>query len=190
MNKKKYFIAEEQEQRGPFSFNELKEMGITKNTLIWKEGFKDWLKAKKIEELSDLLLIKPPKLPSSKGKNKEKTYTVNHRIGKPKTSVELKEKELHKEKLKVSVAKNTTFFVKRILISVLVIIIFMIIYVYIDETVPKYIGNGVKSEEYEEIIQVFGVVFWSALILCFFYVFGRPLSQFFGWFKKYSEKDL
>lgn len=32
MNKKKYFIAEDGEQRGPYSINELKEMSISTTT--------------------------------------------------------------------------------------------------------------------------------------------------------------
>lgn len=51
MNKKKYFIAEDDVQKGPFSTNELKEMSISKSTLIWKEGFDDWTEAGKIEKL-------------------------------------------------------------------------------------------------------------------------------------------
>jgi hypothetical protein len=192
MIKKKYFIVEEDEQKGPFSFNELKEMEISKTTLIWKEGFEDWTEAGKIEKLQSLLKITPPKLPKSEGKKKKKdeTLNVNLGLGKPKTIFQLREKELAKEKLKVSVAKNTTFYFKRILISFLILLIFISIYIYIDETVPKYIGNGVKSDKYEEIIGYFGPLFFSSLIFCFFYIFGRPLSQIFAWFKKYSEKDL
>ena len=89
MNKKKYFIAEDDEQKGPFSFNELKEMGISKTTLIWKEGFDDWSEAGKIEKLQSLLKITPPKLPKSedKKKKKDKTLNVNLGLGKPKSKI-------------------------------------------------------------------------------------------------------
>ena len=185
MNKKKYFIAEEEKQKGPFSFNELKEMGITKNTLIWKEGFKDWLKAKKIEELHDLLLITPPKLPSSKVKKKEKTYTINHSIGKPKTSVELKEKELYKEKLKVSVASTILYYVKYSFIAVIIFTFYIFLYF---NYIQKYLREtGIDSYDDES---TGGFLFIVIAIICLIIIFHKPMNITFNWFKKYSEKDL
>ena len=111
MNKKKYFIAEDDEQKGPFSFNELKEMEISKTTLIWKEGFDDWTEAGKIEKLQSLLKITPPQLPKSESKkNKiDKTLNVNLGIGKPKSKIELKENELAKEKMNYPEAEPSRY---------------------------------------------------------------------------------
>jgi hypothetical protein len=192
MNKKKYFIAEEEEQKGPFSFNELKEMGISKSTLIWKEGFEDWTEAGKIEKLQSLLKITPPKLPKGEGKKKkkDKTLNVNLGLGKPKTNIELKEKELASEKLKTSVAKGTIYFIKRILISITIFIVLMIIYYYVESSMSMYIGNGVLSEDYQEMQNIFNVIYVIMFVICFFIIFGRPLSQIFGWFKKHSEKEI
>lgn len=193
MNKKKYFIAEEDEQKGPFSFNELKEMGISKTTLIWKEGFEDWTVAGKIEKLQSLFKITPPKLPKSEGKKKkkDKTLNVNLGLGKPKTILQLKEKELAKEKLKGSIARNTIYFINRTLVSVLIFIVYFLLveYFLMDDnslsSLPKYIGKGILSEE-----DIFGISFIITLCVCFFIIFGRPLSQIFGWFKNHSEKEI
>lgn len=190
MNKKKYFIAEDGEQKGPFSINELKEMSICKTTLIWKEGFDDWTEAGKIEKLQILLKITPPKLPENKEK-KEKTLNVNLGLGKPKSKVELKEKELAKEKIKTSIAKNTVYFANRILISLLILIAYFLIinYSLMDDnslsTTPNYIGDGILSEEH-----IFAISFIVTVFICFFIIFGKPLSQIFGWFNNYSKKEI
>lgn len=93
-------------------------MSISKTTLIWKEGFDNWTEAGKIEKLQILLKVTPPKLPGNiqKKTKKEKTLKVNLGLGKTKSKIELKEKELAQEKLKTVFAnifiwllKNTIF---------------------------------------------------------------------------------
>lgn len=192
MNKKKYFIADDDEQKGPFSFNELQEMGISKTTLIWKEGFVDWTEAGKIEKFQSLLKITPPKLPKKEEikKTKDKTLNVNLALGKPKSKIELKEKELSKEKLKTSIAKNTTYYTKRILISILIFIVVLIGYLQIESRTPKYSEPGIISEDYERLCELSDIVFVVTLCVCFFMIFGKPLSQILGWFNKYSEKEI
>lgn len=192
MNKKKYFIAEDDEQKGPFSFNELQEMGISKTTLIWKEGFEDWTEAGKIEKFQSLLTITPPKLPKKKEikKTKDKTLNVNLALGKPKSKFDLKEKELSKEKLKTSIAKNTTYFTKRILISILIFTVVLIGYVQIESRIPKYSEPGIISEDYERLCELSDIVLVITLCVCFFIIFGKPLGQILGWFNKYSGKEI
>lgn len=191
MSMKKYFIAEDDEQKGPYSFDELKEMGISKTTLIWKEGFDDWSEAGKIEKLQSLLKISPPKLPKNerKKKKKDKTLNVNLGIGKPKSKIELKEKELAKEKLKSSIAKNTVYYSKRILISIVLIAILVFINYQIRSTIPEY-NNGVETEAFRQFVELSDLTFYITLCICFFIIFGKSLSQTFGWFKKHSEKEL
>lgn len=191
MNKKKYFIAEDDEQKGPFSFNELKEMGISKTTLIWKEGFEEWTEAGKIEKLQSLLKITPPKLPKSEGKKKkkDKTLNVNLGIGKPKSKIELKEKELAKEKVKSSIAKNTVYYTKKILISIVIFAILVIINNQLLSTIPQY-NNGVETEDFRQFVKLSNLTFYITLCICFFIIFGKALSQTFGWFKKHSEKEI
>ena len=57
---RKYFFAKEHQQKGPFSFMELKDEDINKETLIWYEGLEDWTLAAKLPELKTVLELKPP----------------------------------------------------------------------------------------------------------------------------------
>mgnify|MGYP002682993735 CR=1 FL=1 len=61
---KKYFYSDGKDKFGPFSFEELKNENITKDTLIWFEGLEDWKQAKEIGEFEEILkLIPPPIIP-------------------------------------------------------------------------------------------------------------------------------
>jgi hypothetical protein len=60
----KYFTHQEGNQLGPFSIDELKELKITKDTQVWKDGMDDWQKASTIEELKLILTTVPPPINS------------------------------------------------------------------------------------------------------------------------------
>lgn len=63
---KKYFISfDGKDQKGGFSFDELKQQGINRDTLIWYEGLANWTKASDLPELAHLLPIAPPSLPKT-----------------------------------------------------------------------------------------------------------------------------
>ena len=51
----KYFIIENNQQAGPFSIYELKDKGITSDTLVWSEGMANWTPAWQVEELKNFL---------------------------------------------------------------------------------------------------------------------------------------
>ena len=51
----KYFIIEDNRQQGPFTIYELKDKGISSDTLVWAEGMPDWMPAWKVEELKNFL---------------------------------------------------------------------------------------------------------------------------------------
>jgi hypothetical protein len=51
----KYFIIENNQQVGPFSIYELKDKGITSDTLVWAEGMKEWTPPWQVEELKAFL---------------------------------------------------------------------------------------------------------------------------------------
>lgn len=56
----KYFIHENQQQAGPFTYKELATKNIKAGTPIWYEGLADWMRADQIEELKGLLQTTPP----------------------------------------------------------------------------------------------------------------------------------
>lgn len=72
-----YFIHNGKEQLGPYTLLELKSKNIKGNTLIWNNTLEDWVQAKELKELSDILennFIQPPPIMQAKVKtNKQKS---------------------------------------------------------------------------------------------------------------------
>lgn len=52
-----YFIIADERQAGPFSKDELKSRHITPDTLVWRAGLPDWVKAGDLSDLSDILVV-------------------------------------------------------------------------------------------------------------------------------------
>ena len=59
-----YYIFINGQKKGPYSYDDLKILTINNDTLIWRKGFDEWLKASTIEEVKELLDGMPPPLPS------------------------------------------------------------------------------------------------------------------------------
>jgi hypothetical protein len=57
---KKYYLHNGTESSGPFSFDELRAMKITKTTPVWFDGMEKWKYANDIEELKELVAVTPP----------------------------------------------------------------------------------------------------------------------------------
>lgn len=57
---KKYFIYENQQQAGPFTFEELASKNIKAETPVWFEGLADWQRADQIVEIKNLIPSTPP----------------------------------------------------------------------------------------------------------------------------------
>jgi len=57
---KKYFYSDGKEKHGPLSLDELKQEGISKQTLIWFEGLDDWTQAGELNEMKPILELQPP----------------------------------------------------------------------------------------------------------------------------------
>ena len=60
---KHYYYADNEQQLGPFTVDELKNKRLKKSTLVWTEGMQDWTSANDIDELKDILISEPPPLP-------------------------------------------------------------------------------------------------------------------------------
>jgi len=56
----KYFLHKDGRQVGPYSKEDLQQIRITRDTMIWFDGQADWQEASAIEELSDLFINQPP----------------------------------------------------------------------------------------------------------------------------------
>ncbi len=55
-----YFLIENGQQQGPFTKENLIQLEIKPETMVWSEGFDDWKKAKDIDDLKSLFLIATP----------------------------------------------------------------------------------------------------------------------------------
>jgi GYF domain 2 len=58
----KIYINKDNLEQGPFSTDELKELKITKDTMVWFEGIDDWVKAIEVDELKENFIVTPPPL--------------------------------------------------------------------------------------------------------------------------------
>ena len=62
---KHYFYSDGEKQNGPFTFEQLKNENIEKETLIWFEGLDDWKPAKEIKEFDEIFELNPPPIPKN-----------------------------------------------------------------------------------------------------------------------------
>ena len=54
-----YYLAERNKTSKPFTLEQLKDKGLTNESLVWTEGMDDWKMLKDIPELSHLVKPKP-----------------------------------------------------------------------------------------------------------------------------------
>lgn len=72
---KQYYYADGDQQKGPFSFEELRSKNISKDTYVWYEGLADWMPAGDLAELSALFQATtsfappPPQQPNVQANN-------------------------------------------------------------------------------------------------------------------------
>jgi membrane protease subunit (stomatin/prohibitin family) len=63
-----YFMAMNGQQQGPFTLSIIQEMigqgKFTKETLVWKQGLANWIKASDAEDLGPMFANVPPPLPA------------------------------------------------------------------------------------------------------------------------------
>jgi hypothetical protein len=104
----KYYIVIDGTQQGPFSAEELKEKGVTSQSLIWTEGMDNWTEAKNIKALNEVIKITPPPIPQQS----EKPIKVEAEISK-------KKEKLITPSTEIAVAKETKANFKMILYALL-----------------------------------------------------------------------
>lgn len=120
---KKYFYTDGVEKFGPFSFDELKQLNLTRETKIWYYGLEKWTLLSEIEELQHVTETIPPKLKSNELRNT--TQEVKATVNPPSIKKNEKTKPKNKKGLK-RIATGS------------VIIVFTIVIIYI-------IGNNKKE---------------------------------------------
>ena len=61
----KYFIAIANQQQGPFTLEQLRNQPLAPDTLVWKAGMGDWLRADQVPEINELMKTMSPPLAAS-----------------------------------------------------------------------------------------------------------------------------
>jgi uncharacterized RDD family membrane protein YckC len=72
-----FYIAENGQQTGPFTIDDIKSKNIQQDTLVWTEGLDNWTKAEHIPLLKEVLRAIPPPLPNTEAK------TTNQQVPPP-----------------------------------------------------------------------------------------------------------
>jgi hypothetical protein len=59
----KFYYLDGKQQKGPYTLQQLRDIGIKADTLVWMEDFENWKAAKEIPELSEYIRKMPPPPP-------------------------------------------------------------------------------------------------------------------------------
>lgn len=85
---KEYYYLDEKEQKGPFSIEQLKTVGLKPDTLVWTEDFENWKPVREVEELKVLLKKTPPPPPIVDNSPSSTTEITNENEKETKVLVE------------------------------------------------------------------------------------------------------
>lgn len=77
---KKYFYTNGVDKFGPFSFDDLKNQNLTRETKIWYYGLDNWKYISEIEELNSITNSIPPRLNYDKKDEKQTFNTISSKI--------------------------------------------------------------------------------------------------------------
>lgn len=93
-----FFIIENDEQRGPFTLEQLSGMNIFADTPVWHEGLSDWTQASKIDELKDIVIniSQPSKRSSMPPKWDSSKAGISQEVAKEPAESPKKPKKSHK----------------------------------------------------------------------------------------------
>jgi hypothetical protein len=73
---KEWFIIVNQQQQGPYSLFDLKrEPSFTPDTLVWREGFQEWIRARFVPELQEVFKDEPESRPLYGPENKKEVQS-------------------------------------------------------------------------------------------------------------------
>ena len=130
MTNRKYFIADDNEKKGPFTYLEILEFKLPGDTLIWKEGLISWLEIQHLEEFRETVLQIPPPIPLKRPAD----LNINVKLEKTKNSIERKKLKLQAEKVQIRLAKELKFNMLLLLLCLVLGVTVFIKINYIDNS--------------------------------------------------------
>lgn len=179
-----FYVLDNNQQKGPFSENELKSILLTNETLVWCEGMENWDYAKNIEKLKIYIKSTPPPIPNSENLNN--TFNIN--VKAHTSELDKKESIINKERRKSKFAYEFVYFIKCVLFSILFILFFPWKDMWENLFGIKrdyYALSPLTPSEYTNVDYFLG---YTYLMLIFLILFHRPILQTIKWLKKYSNK--
>ena len=127
---KKYFYTNGKDKIGPFSFEELKEQKLSRETKVWFYGLDKWTSLSEIEELKSIAYSIPPRL-----KFPEPQKTIQE--------ADIKKTAPSQKKIAKNNSKSKRNLKKGVFITFLILLVIVVIY---------FIGNNQKENKlYQDI---------------------------------------
>lgn len=101
-----FFIYKDNRQQGPFTPEQLREAGISSETLVWREGMAQWTPAWQVDELRDILAGRqasapvpppvPPAADNSQSAEEPKTDSVKEEEPRRNTAAKPADRRRHR----------------------------------------------------------------------------------------------
>ena len=141
-----YFYLKGPDKIGPLTIDELKEVSLTDDTLIWYEGLNEWTKFSELIELKKGIIGKieniPPPIPEN---------------------IIKEQKKLKKEIENIEIKKNNSKLFQ-IIVSIIIIIISLLVFFIIHK-------NNIKTEK-QNLIDRIDLIFQNKISVCDFENYG------------------
>lgn len=80
-----YFVAIDNKKEGPLTFDEVLNLKLTDEVMIWKEGMSDWTKVTDLPEFQKFIFKTPPPLPFEIRNRKKKEFKTERTFYAGKT---------------------------------------------------------------------------------------------------------
>lgn len=178
----KFYVLDNNQQKGPFSENELKSMLLTNDTFVWREGMENWDYAKNIEELKIYINSTPPPIPNFENLNS----TININVKTHKSELDKKENHLKKERIKSKFAYELVYLI------ICIMILFLCTFVFPYDESEKYARNlnsffgldyySTYSFDEDSIKTLYSFIAYTILL-------HRPVYYTFKWIIIYSKQN-
>ena len=75
-----YFVSKNNKKEGPLTFDEVRNLKLTDDVLIWKEGMAEWSKITNLPEFQEFIIKTPPPLPDEKRDKEKKEFKTKRDI--------------------------------------------------------------------------------------------------------------
>lgn len=148
---KQYYIVINKERKGPYSFEDLRNIELTQETLVWTAGMATWKKLEEVEELCELIKETPPPIPTEHPSvNTKKQKSIQIEISKRKQNYDSLNNNISKKvnAIKKWFAQECVFIFKLICFSIVTsLIIFLGIYIH---SLPPQISKANQIAYNEE----------------------------------------